>query len=181
MSLGLYIGRLNPPHIWHIGIIKKALLENDKVLVLLWSPILQDEENPLNFEQRKSILNKKFWNNDRLIILEIKDNESDLVWIYQIYKALYDNGDNIRDVKFYAWDIQNDSACLVLKEYEDKLINHKIEYIDIFRENSFIEHDWKKYPISATNLRKALRGKDYRLASKFCDDEIFEEIKKYFK
>jgi cytidyltransferase-like protein len=35
MNLGLFIGRLNPPHIGHIGIINKALKENDKVLILL--------------------------------------------------------------------------------------------------------------------------------------------------
>jgi cytidyltransferase-like protein len=35
MNLGLFIGRLNPPHIGHISIINKVLKENDETLILL--------------------------------------------------------------------------------------------------------------------------------------------------
>ena len=58
MTLGLFIGRLNPPHIWHIQIIKRALKENKKVLLLLWTPFETDEKNPLNFYSRKNLLQK---------------------------------------------------------------------------------------------------------------------------
>lgn len=180
MTLGLYIGRLNPPHIWHIGIIEKALKENQKTIILLWSHTFQDEKNPLNFEQRKNILKKKFWNNKKLIILELIDDESDLVWIYAIYKYLYEKWDNIKNINFYVGDMQNDSAYLVLKENEKILSDYNINYINIYREKSYIKYKWEKYDISATNLRKALRDKNYDLATMFCDKEIFEEIKKYF-
>ena len=60
-TLGLIIGRMNPPHNGHLWTIKKALSENQKVLLLLWTPQKRDlEKNPLTFEQRKNLLEKCF-------------------------------------------------------------------------------------------------------------------------
>jgi hypothetical protein len=48
------------------------------------------------------------------------------------------------------------------------------------RENSFTEYKGRTFAISATNLRKALREKEYKLAEKFCDEKMFELIQNYF-
>ena len=64
MTLGLFIGRMNPPHNWHINTIEKAILENEKVLILLWSPIIEDKDNnPFTFLERKNLL-KKWWKSE---------------------------------------------------------------------------------------------------------------------
>ncbi len=176
MTLWLFIGRLNPPHNWHIVTIEKSLKENDLTLVLLWTPKNIDENNPFLFLERKKLLEKIFKNNDKIKFIELKDNISNLVWIYNIYKILNKNGLWINNVNFYWWDFENDSAYLVLKKFEKILLGYKLSYIENSRKNSFIEFEWKKYNISWTNLRKALEQQKYDLAQKFTKKEILEEI-----
>ena len=76
-KLWLFIGRMNPPHKWHIAVIEKALSENDKVLILLWDNWIVDESNPLTFEQRVWLLQKYFWDNSNLEVDIIKDTKTD--------------------------------------------------------------------------------------------------------
>jgi hypothetical protein len=45
----------------------------------------------LDFKQIKDILSKKYLFNNKLKILELKDDNSDLVWLFNIYKILYEN------------------------------------------------------------------------------------------
>ena len=179
MTLWLFIWRLNPPHIWHINIIKRALKENKKVLILLWTAFEYDENNPLNFESRKILL-KQIFSETNINFLEIKDTKLDSEWIQNIDYILKNNYLDFKNINFYWWDFENDSAFKVFKEYEENFTNFTFNYILNSRKDSFIEHNWKKYKISATNLREALYNKDYTLASKFCTDEIFEKIKKEF-
>ena len=188
MTLWLFIWRLNPPHIWHIGIIKRALKENKKVLLLLWTPFLYNKNNPLDFNTRKKILEKIF-RDENIKILEIKDKKTDLEWIENIKNILEKHFNNFNKINFYGWDFENDSAFKVFKKYapwkkcpwcEENFQNCTFNYILNSRINSFIEYNNKKYKISATNLREALYDKNYKLAKEFCIQESFEEIKNYF-
>jgi predicted nucleotidyltransferase len=180
MTLWLFIGRLNPPHIWHISIIDKALKENDKVILMIWTKWDIDERNPLNFGEIKKILGKKYKDEYKLKILELKDDFSDLVWLQDIDELLYEYWDWIKNINLYWWDFKTDSAYEVIKKYETELKWYKIKYIEASREDSFIEYNWRTFAISATNLRKALRDRNFDLAQKFCDEEMFERIKEYF-
>ena len=179
MTLWLFIWRLNPPHIWHINIIKRALKENEKVLVLLWSNLTYNINSPLNFSIREGLLRKIFLEKN-INFLEIQDKKTDLEWINNINLILENNYSKFDKINFYGWDFENDSAFKVFKEYEEIFINYTFNYVLNSRKNSFIEYNWKKYKISASNLREALYNKDYTLASKFCDKNIFEDIKKEF-
>ena len=179
MSLWLFIWRLNPPHIWHINIIKRALKENEKVLVLLWSNLIYNINSPLNFSIREGLLRKIFLEKN-ITFLEIQDKKTDLEWINNINLILENNYSEFDKINFYGWDFENDSAFKAFKEYEQNFTNFTFNYILNSRKNSFIVHNWRKYKISATNLREALYNKDYTLASKFCDKNIFEDIKKEF-
>lgn len=178
MSLWLFIGRLNPPHNWHIKIIEKSLKEDEKTLVLLWSPLKKDENNPLDFKERRDLLLKYFKNNENLKILEIEDSSSDLIWSLHVYKRIWDNFYNFLELNFYAWDFWNDSAYKVIKKYKWYFFRIKINFIEISRKNSFINHNSQEIKLSSTNFRKALKDKNYSLAEKFTDKKIFEEIKK---
>lgn len=180
MTLWLFIGRLNPPHIWHISIIDKALSENDRVIVLIWSKNIIDEQNPLNFNEIKEILLLKYKDNKNLEILELRDDRSDLIWIYNIYKILFEKWKGINDINLYAWDFKNDSAYNIIKKYENHFNNFSFNYIEQSRENSFANYNWQKIAISATNLRQALRNKDYDLVNILCDENMVEKIKNYF-
>jgi len=177
MNLWLFIGRLNPPHIWHTWIIRKALSENDKVLVLLWTPLIPDDNNPFDFNFRKKLILKVFSENN-LNILELKDHSSDLVWIKNIIQIIESNYKEFNNITFYAWDFENDSAYNVIKEFEAEFNKYNIEYVLRSRKDSFINYEWKKHEISATNVRNALNDWNLELVEKFCDKEIFEELLK---
>lgn len=181
MSLWLFIWRLNPPHIWHINIIKRALKENKKVLILLWTNLIYSKNSPLDFNVRKNIL-KKIFTEKNIIFLEIQDKKTDLEWIENINKIieLTEGFSSLQKIKFYWWDFENDSAFKVFKEYEENFTNCTFNYILNSRKNSFIEYEWKKYLISSTNLREALHNKNYDFAKKICNKKIFEDIKKEF-
>lgn len=180
MTLGLFIWRLNPPHFWHLKTIEKALDENEKFLLLLWTPLKKDlEKNPLNFVERKKILEKIYKKNEKIKILEILDDKSDFIWTIHIYKRICDNFYNFEKVNFYYWS-EYDSAYKCIKQFEKYFFNVKINFIKIEREESFVENNWEKLELSATNFRKYLREWDFETAKKFTDERIFEEIKKYF-
>lgn len=181
MTLWLFIGRLNPPHIWHLSIIDKALVENDRVIVLIWSKNLIDEQNLLSYEEIKELLLEKYSDNLKLQIIELRDDRSDLVWIYSIYRIIFENWNKIKDINLYGWDFKNDSAYNTIKKYENHFNNFKFNYIENSRSNSFINYNWKEYLISSTNLRKALNDWDINLASKFCEQKMFEKILKFYK
>jgi len=180
MTLWLFIGRLNPPHIWHISIIDKALLENEKVIILIGTKKDRDQNNPLSFLDIKEILLLKYNNNPKLQILELLDDRSDLIWIYNIYKILFEKWWGINDINFYAWDFKNDSAYNIIKKYENHFNNFSFNYIERSRESSFVNHNWQKISISATNLRQALKDKDYSLVEKLCNESMVEKIKNHF-
>ncbi|MDD3793356.1 MAG: adenylyltransferase/cytidyltransferase family protein [Candidatus Gracilibacteria bacterium] len=180
MTLGLFIGRLNPPHIGHISIIDKALFENEKVIILIGTKLDRDQNNPLSFLEIKELLLLKYNNNPKLQILELLDDRSDLIWIYNIYKILFEKGLGINDINLYAGDFKNDSAYTIIKKYESHFNNFSFNYIECSREDSFVTHNGQKISISATNLRQALRDKDYELVNMLCDERMIEKIKNYF-
>ena len=178
MTLGLFIGRMNPPHNWHINTIEKAILENEKVLILLWSSIVKDKDkNPLTFLERKSLLEKYLKNDEKVKILELPDEKSDLIWTLHVYKRICDNFPNISKVNFYFWDKENDSAYRCVKEYLEYFFNLKINFVEISRKKSFVG----SLELSWTNFRKLLIEKKFDLAKKFTKKEIFDEIKTHFK
>lgn len=179
-KLWLFIGRMNPPHLWHLSTIDKMLKENDFALILVGTMKYRNDKNPLEYNQIKNILSQKYLFNNKLKIVELKDDASDIVWIYSIYKILYENFPWLYDVNFYFWDIKNDSAYKVLYKNQYHLPNYNINFIENPRIGSFVKFWNEKIELSSTNFRKALREWKYDLASKFCDEKMFEEIKKYF-
>lgn len=194
-KLWLFIGRMNPPHKWHIAVIQKALSENEKVLVLLWCNGLVDVSNPLNFEQRESLLTHFFFpslrlkgrcpkdgrvneKSSNLEINIIKDTKTDLEWVQSIADSIQRYWDV--ELNIYGWDFEKDSAIIAIKQYE-LLLWEKINYIPVDRFLETVVYNWEQFQVSATNLRNALRNWDKAFVEKFCNEEIVEEIINYFK
>ena len=177
-KIWLFIGRMNPPHKWHIAVIEKALQENEQVLVLLWCNGIVDLSNPLTFEQREILLQKYFWNNKNLKIDIIKDTQTDLEWVQNISNSIQKYW-NI-ELNIYWGDFERDSAILTIKKYE-LLLSENISYIPVDRFLETINYNWEDFHISATNLRNALRNWDREFVKKFCNEELIEEIINYFK
>lgn len=177
MTLWIFIGRLNPPHIWHIEILQKSLRENQKTLLLLWTPKSLDTNNPLDFSTRKSLIYTVFSKND-IIVEELKDNPSDEKWVENIIQIIKNAAPKIKVLHFYFWDLENDSAYRALQQYLHLFSEFDINFIEQSRKHSFVIENEQKLQISATNLRTALKNKDYDLAKKITKKEIFEKLKK---
>lgn len=177
-KLWIFIGRMNPPHKWHISVIKKALQENDNVCILLWCNWIIDQSNPLTFKQREKLLKKYFWDNKNLQIDIIKDTKTDLEWAQNISSSIQKYW-NI-ELNIYWWDFKNDSAILAIKQYET-LLWEKVNYISVDRFLETIIYKGEESHISATNLRNALRNWDREFVEKLCNAELVENIILYFK
>jgi pantetheine-phosphate adenylyltransferase len=52
----LIVGRFQPPHFGHLFLIKKALEKAEKIVFVIGSASIYDENNPLSFEQRKKMI-----------------------------------------------------------------------------------------------------------------------------
>ena len=124
-------------------------------------------------EMRKIILGVIF-----LCLILIKNTS---FWFFPEYEEeIIKKWKGINDIKLYAWDFKNDSAYNIIKKYENHFNNFSFNYIEQSREYSFVNYNWQKIAISATNLRQALRNKDYDLVNILCDEKMVEKIKNYF-
>ncbi|MEA3387435.1 MAG: hypothetical protein U9Q66_03485, partial [Patescibacteria group bacterium] len=75
---------------------------------------------------------------------------------------------------------KDDMAIAAFKECQSELNIDNIDYVEIPRDNFTMFDNGKKYDISATNLRKALKDNDYDLARKFIPEQIADlEITKW--
>ena len=78
---------MNPPHLWHISIIDYSLNYNDTTIVFLWSSNISDKKNPLDFNNRQTLLTSLFDKNIKnksLNILESNDFKEDIKWAEDI-------------------------------------------------------------------------------------------------
>lgn len=177
MKIWIIIWRLNPPHIWHMRIIEKSFIENDKTIVFLWSSNIFNEKNPFNYEKRKNFLEILYWDNKNLIIDNLDDFENDIDWIISLKEKIekYFLDKNI-NITFYWWDFINDYAINVLKKYIDLLWFTNILFKEINRNDIKIKIDNKLVEISSTNVRDALKIKNIKLLEKLLDKKILDLI-----
>ena len=164
MKIWVIIWRLNPPHIWHVNLIKKSIKQSDKTIVILWSSNLKDYNNPFSFEERKSFLKKIFSN--KVEIKKSNDYESDKKWYEEIKKILKNFSNN--KIIFYWWDLENDSAIKMIKQFWN------------FKEKNFKEEKRSKINISSTKIRQHLKEKNLEEAEKWLPEQIYRDIIKMF-
>ena len=162
-KIWIFIWRLNPPHIWHIKVIKTSLKDNDKTIIFLWSSNITDKKNPFSYEDRKNFLEKIF-KNKSLIIDFIEDFPSDEIWCKKLWKKIKKYLKN-REVKitFYWWDFKNDSAIIAIKYNLKHLWFENIDFFEVYRKNILLP-TWEE--ISSTNLRNHLENWDFIWAKK---------------
>jgi len=184
-KIWVFIGRLNPPHKWHIKIIETSLWENHKSIIIIGSINKNDEKNPLDFEKRKDLLYesfKKFLDDKKLHILPLKDHEEDREWIENLESLiLWELEEEENEITFYWWDFENDSAIQVIKNFEKNLRLKNISYKEITRKKIYVEHEWKKYLVSSTQIRKHIKEKNYSLIKKFMGEKLFNSFSKFLK
>lgn len=55
--VGVFIGRMQPPHAGHISVIKKMIKENDEIVILFGSSLsVRDSKNPFHWRERATMV-----------------------------------------------------------------------------------------------------------------------------
>jgi bifunctional NMN adenylyltransferase/nudix hydrolase len=86
----VFIGRFQPLHNMHLEVIKQAMLNYDKLIVLVGSSNSASTcKNPLSFAQRNSMLTEaieslEIYPKHGVYILPIEDNPCDTEWVHNV-------------------------------------------------------------------------------------------------
>jgi len=170
-NIWIFIGRLNPPHLWHINVIEKALQENDHTMLFLWSINVYNKENPFSFEQRKEML--KLYFDNKIIIEGLEDFKSDLIWINNLKNKIskYFDLKNV-SLNIYWGELEKDYAIRVIKEFKN-IFYGNLKFIEVWRKNLSINYKGDKYLISSTKIREALSYNKYGIVKEMMNRKIF--------
>ena len=181
MKVGVFLSRMQPLHIGHLGMIDKALSENDRVIILIGSANRENEiRNPLNIKLRKEILENSLKEkyqkslNEKLTIKELPDwtSEEDLKSNEEWGKYLYYNIVSVTIEKSFTIYFSDDKA-IIEDWFQDKEIRKRIE-IKTFERTELFEN------VSSTKIREAFLNNNKEYIEKSVPKAVlekFEEIK----
>ncbi len=179
-KIGVFLSRMQPLHIGHLGIIEKALEENDKVIILIGSKNKERTiRNPLSISLRRKILDEalegKFGKNysDRIKVKELPDwsMETDFGSNLEWGRYLYYNIVSIGEQKSFSIYFSDDRE-IIEKWFEDTL-KARITFRLFERDNMF-------NAVSSTKIRQAFLDSDKEYIEKSCPNAVikrFDEIK----
>lgn len=178
---GVFLSRMQPLHIGHLGMINKALSENDKLLILIGSANKRGlPRNPIDIRVRRDILNEtleeRFTENDRnrIIIKELPDwsNEDDVASNLEWGRYLYYNIVSETGKKSFTMYF-SDEPEIIEDWFQDTLIRSRIN-IKFFERNSMFNG------VSSTKIRKAFLKGDKEYIEKSVPKAVlrrYDEIK----
>ncbi len=182
MKAGAFLTRIQPLHNGHLGMIDKALAENDKVAILIGSTNKYGTlRNPLKIELRREILlealNERYKNGDRdrIIVKELPDwsMENDLPSNPEWGRYLYYNIVSAVEQQHFSMYFSDDRA--IIEDWlRDETVKHRIELKIFERENMF-------NAVSSTKIRQAFLDGDKEYIYKSVPNAVyrrFDEIKK---
>lgn len=182
-NLGVFLTRSQPLHIGHLGIIEKALEENEKVIILIGSKNKSGTlRNPLDINLRKKILEEaieeKFQEDKKRVIIATlpdwsmeTDYHSNLEWGRYLYYNIVSLGEQ-KSFNIYF----SDDKEIIGNWFEDMLKN-RIKF-RLFQRNNMFE------AVSSTKIREAFINDDKEYIIKSCPNPVvkrYEEIKKIIK
>jgi len=160
-NVWIIIWRFSPLHIWHISLINKSIKSKNKTLVIIWSANKIDEKNPYTIKERLEILKKEFW--DKILLRYIDDYEEDESWINYLNNIILSENISKEDFLYFLWwDIKNDYAIKIIKQYQESF-----KYRNIF----FDEKPRNEIPISATKIRQLLKENNKREIKKWLSEK----------
>ena len=181
MKAGAFLTRIQPLHNGHLGMIDKALSENDKVVILIGSTNKCGTlRNPLEIGLRRQILFEalderyKKEDRERLIVKELPDwsMENDLPSNPEWGRYLYYNIVSALEQQHFAMYFSDDRA--IIEDWlRDESIKHRIELKIFDREKMF-------NAVSSTKIRQAFLSGDKEYICKSTPNAVyrrFDEIK----
>ncbi len=175
-KIGVFIARFQPLHKAHIFVIKKALQECDKLVIMLGSSNKQDmPRNPFNFRLRKELLSESLGNDvdmTKVQIYQLPDwsTESELtdnsVWGHYLYYNIVSRIGQKNFTLYYA-----DKPEIVKNWFDDEVKDY-ISFCFLDRQKVF-------EGLSSTKIRQALldftpEAKKYLY--KFLPEAVFERV-----
>jgi len=181
-DLWVMVGRMNPPHIGHIRVIKKAIKENGRLIFFLWSANKQDKKNPFSCEDRFLFLETYFKQEierEELIIQGLDDVGDYPKWVKSLWSKVKSHYPCFKwKVNIYWWDLKQDRSIEAISDHlEDFPFDQdKVSFREIPREDFWVNHNGKHYEVSSTALRFALEEKDFELAKKLMPREIADLV-----
>ena len=178
-KLGVFLSRMQPLHIGHLGIIKMALEENDKVLILIGSKNKKDTlRNPLDIKLRRKILeealDEEFKDKrERIIIKELPDwsMETDIAsnkeWGRYLYYNIVGEGEQKKFSMYFSDERE------IIENWFEEDIRKRIN-LRLFERQAMFE------AVSSTKIREAFLNNDKEYIEKVCPNAVvrrFNEIK----
>lgn len=157
---GLYIGRFQPLHKGHCSVIKKALNECEKLIIIIGSiQEIGSRKNPFSFEDRRRFIEKVFENDmNRIIILGFEDRPSisnDSTWGEYVFNKINKILGVKPEVVYAGEELINsqwyDTVDVIVKKINRGEIN-----------------------VSATEVREALYQNDYKKVSAYLPEILLE-------
>ena len=184
-KIGVFLSRMQPLHVGHIGIIETALKENDQVLIIIGSKNkFGTIRNPIDVELRRKILEEaleeKFGKEykEKILIYELPDwsketeTETFLEWGRYLY---YNIVSNIEQKEFSIYF--SDDEELIKSWFEEELQNRI--HFRLFERNNMYN------AVSSTKIRQAFLDNNAEYIKCSCPmavinryDEIKEIIEK---
>lgn len=180
-KIGVFLSRMQPLHIGHLGIIELALEENDKVIILIGSKNKRGTmRNPLDVKLRREILEdallEKFGQDykERIIISELPDwsMETEVETFLEWGRYLYYNIVSLAEQKEFSIYF-SDEKELIQSWFEEEL-QSRIDFRLFERNNMF-------NAVSSTKIRQAFLDEDKEYIEKSCPNAVvrrYDDIKR---
>lgn len=177
--VGVFLLRMQPLHIGHLGIIEKILEENDKVVILIGSKNKKGTiRNPLDVKLRREILDEtiieKFGAQNKIVISELPDwsTETDVETYTEWGRYLYYNIVSLAEQKTFSMYFSDEKE--IIESWFEKYIRERINIV-LFKRKEMFE------AVSSTKIREAFVKEDKEYIIKSCPKAVlrrYDEIKK---
>lgn len=181
VKYGVFLARMQPVHNAHLWLVSKALVENNKVLVVLGSENKVDLlRNPYKISLRKKMLRECFNKKDnrRLKIITLpdwsmeSDRQSDQIWGRYFYYNVVSTIGQKRFSIYYSDDIR-----ILDSWFQGTEVAQYISYRHFERKNMFDG-------LSSTKIRQAFIDGDLAYIKKYCPEAVvkrFDYLASYYK
>lgn len=176
-KVGVFLSRMQPLHIGHLGMIDKALSENDRVIILIGSANKEKTiRNPIGIDLRREILNEalkeRFNKNDRdrITVKELPDwsSEDDIASNLEWGRYLYYNVVSVSGRKDFTMYF-SDEPGIIENWFQDEIIRKRIN-LKIFERDNMFE------AVSSTKIRNAFLNKDKEYIQKSVPDAVMRRF-----
>ncbi len=176
-KVGVFLSRMQPLHIGHLGIIELMLQENDRIVIIIGSKNKKGTlRNPLDVKLRREILEETIKehfkeNVNRITISELPDwsMETEISSNLEWGRYLYYNIVSLAEKKHFSMYFSDERE--IIEAWFDEELSKRIN-LRIFERKNMFE------AVSSTKIREAFIKDDIEYIKKSCPNAV---IKRYNK